>query len=285
MAVENAHIDSLAIDSIATDSLGLAADSVDMVVPGEEMQGLVIINPLSAYRQDTKPESSINSTQGMSWIYLAIAVLFCVIGIKLKGSIGYIKALFSDLTDTRVRHNVFDDTVKETSMIILLNAMWVICAGIVLWIGIRNQFFSQEAGWSIGISLTGAQCIGLCILCAAIYLIAMMVAYWAVGNVFSDRRHSVLWLKGAASSLGLETFLMLPIALVALNYEAWSGVLFVLGVIVFIVGKIIFIYQGFRIFFAQISSWLLFLCYLCSLEIIPVIFTYGAAVALCTTIK
>ncbi|MDE6338919.1 MAG: DUF4271 domain-containing protein [Muribaculaceae bacterium] len=50
------------------------------------------------------------------------------------------------------------------------------------------------------------------------------------------------------------------------------------------IGKIVFIYKGFRIFFQQLRSWLLFLCYLCSLEIVPLILAYLLAYQICVNL-
>ncbi|MDE5870106.1 MAG: DUF4271 domain-containing protein, partial [Muribaculaceae bacterium] len=62
----------------------------------------------------------------------------------------------------------------------------------------------------------------------------------------------------------------------------WTVGLLEIAAGVFILGKIMFIYKGFRIFFNQISSWMLFLYYLCSVEIVPLILTYFATLQLCS---
>ena len=76
--------------------------------------------------------------------------------------------------------------------------------------------------------------------------------------------------------------MLFPLSLVALNYPKWDVPVLLIAAGVFVIGKIVFLYKGFRIFFTQISSWLLFLYYLCSLEIVPLILTYLGAVTLCT---
>lgn len=270
--------DTLAADSVVVNQAML--DSIRLSKMGEQKKGFILIDPLSEYKNPKERDhGTINPNQGMSWIYLLIAALFCAIAIKSKGSAGYLRALVSDLTDTRVRHNLFDDTVKEASLIILLNAMWVLCSGIMLWIWMRNHFASQPPGSSLGISMLQSKGILICSGMTAAYLLLMILAYWVVGNVFSNVRETNLWVNGAFASTGLEAFLMFPLALIALNYASWSGGLCVVAIIVFIVGKIAFIYKGFRIFFSEISSWLLFLYYICCLEIIPVILTFAATIA------
>ena len=279
-STSQAATDSIAGQGLAADSL--ATDSVAVrTIPGEEKGGIILINPASEYIGKNSPATKTSTSDGMSWIYLVLALLFCVIGIQFKGNSRYIKALTADLTDTRLRHNAFDDTVKETSLLFLLNVLWVACAGVLLWSLVSMTVPTGIAG-SISIAVTQAQGIGLCAAVAGVYLLVMTIAYWVVGNVFSDRRQTQLWVKGASASYGLETVALFPLALLTLTYPEWNRILLIIAAAVFIFGKIVFLYKGFRIFFTQISSWLLFLYYLCSLEIVPLILAYVAAVVICT---
>ncbi|MDE6391748.1 MAG: DUF4271 domain-containing protein [Muribaculaceae bacterium] len=263
----------------ATDSI--AADSVTTAkaLPGEKKEGIILVNPASELLGKETHLPHIHWSP-MSWIYLALALLFCVVAIKFKGNSRYMKALMSDLTSTRIRPNAFDDTVRETSLLVLLNIMWVACAGVMLW-----KALTLTAGTlvhdSAALPDNPAAGIAICSGVAAVYLAVMTMAYWVIGNVFADRRQTQMWVKGAAAAYGLETFLLFPLALLILSYPAWSGTMLIISGIVFIFGKIVFLYKGFRIFFTQISSWLLFLYYLCSLEIVPLILTYVAAWSAC----
>lgn len=278
----------LASQSITAEGDSIPSDSLQIITPtapveGEIMQGLVLINPAAAYRApvEQKSERQIWGS-GMSWIYLGLIILFCFTAVRFKGSTKYLKAIFVDLTDTRVRHNVFDETVKETSLLVLMNVMWVVSAGILLWILITIIPGNNPAN-SLSVGDNQAKGILLCSGVVALYLVVIFSAYYIVGNVFSDMKLTRLWLKGAGASSALETFLLFPIALLALNYPAWEKELLIAAGVVFVIGKIIFLYKGFRIFFNQISSWLLFLYYLCSLEIVPLILTYVASVAVCAS--
>lgn len=254
-------------DSVAAgDSLAMTVG--DSVASGEQMGGIVLVAP-QQFDESTLTSSADqhNDSVGMSWIYVVLSILFCATALKFHGSIRYLQSLAIDIIDTRVRHNAFDDTVKETSLIVLLNSLWVASIGILLWVAVRNHLHIGAPPEGVPISI--AICIGV----AAAYLLIMLLAYWIVGNVFSDGALTGLWIKGAAASSAIQTFLLFPIAIVALNFEPWSNSLVVIAFCVFVLGKILFLYKGFRIFFTQISSWLLFLYYLCSLEIIPVIIT------------
>lgn len=277
-------------EAAPADSTAVAADSVaglaaDTLAAGEIKEGIVLVNPAAAYRdsaQNAAPAAGWGG--GMSWIYLGLSLLFCIIGIKFKGSARYLRAILSDLTDTRVRHNAFDETVRETSQLILLNILWIASAGILLWVLIDMNIGTDRA---ISLSLPPgreAEAIALCMAVVAGYQVVIFSAYWMVGNIFSDRNLTRLWVKGAGASSALEAFVFFPVALVALNYPAWAEPMLLTAAATFIAGKIVFLYKGFRIFFTQISSWLLFLYYLCSLEIVPLILTYVGAVAACSSI-
>ena len=54
----------------------------------------------------------------------------------------------------------------------------------------------------------------------------------------------------------------------------------VAGFAMLILVKFVFIIKGFRIFFTESSLWVVFLYYLCSLEIVPMVITFGLACAL-----
>ena len=115
---------------------------------------------------------------------------------------------------------------------------------------------------------------------AGIYSLFMWGGYAAVGWIFSDREHSELWVKGYSSSQALMAPAFFLTALIAI---CQPSVVLNVGIIsgcVFILTKFLFIWKGYRIFFNQFSSWVLFLCYLCSLEIVPLILCYRSAVLL-----
>lgn len=263
----------------------LPADTLaaDTVVAGEARAGLVLSDPsaeaVRAFARQAAPEESYSvAGDVMSWVFLALAVLFCLSAFRFKGNSRYMRALISDLTDTRIRHNAFDDTVRETSLLTALNITWVACAGILLW---QSMSVWPMAGLLPGPAVTPGAGILLCCGVCGCYLALMVCAYWSVGRVFSDARHTRLWVKGAAAATALETFLLFPAPLITLSSPQFTTEALVFSLAVFAAGKIMFLYKGFRIFFNQITSWLLFLYYLCSLEIVPLILTYLAARAAC----
>lgn len=277
-------------DSLAkarTDSMIIARN--DSLAHEHSGFGIVLTAPYdtrtatATMRQDALSESEPPQIKGhgLSWIFAALALLFCAVCLKFKNNPRYIRTLLADLRDVRTRHNLFDDTVKETSFLFLLNATWICSAGVLLW-----ELVRLRAGNPVLNSLTVPDRplpgIGMCVAVVAIYVVLLILAYYIVGNVFTDSKLTRMWVKGASASFGLQAFLFFPLSLLVLCYPSWSAIILLVAAATLLIGKILFIYKGFRIFFSQMSSWLLFLYYLCSLEIVPLILTYLAALAACS---
>lgn len=241
----------------------------------------IIIEPPYAEELQHPELARQSSSEGLSWIFAALGVLFCIVCIKLKNAPGYLMTLIADAKEVRMRHNVFDNTVKETSFLIILLIGWICCVGILLWELVRcagGVPFVPAPRPVPNHTLLG---VGLCSAAAGAYVVFMLLSYELAGNVFADRRITRLWVKGATAGMGFQTFLFFPVALLALCYPEWDVTLLWIGAGILGFGKILYIYKGFRIFFQQIRSWLLFLCYLCSLEIIPLILAYLLAYQIC----
>ena len=226
--------------------------------------GMIMLKP--AERVGAPLRSSWD--ESMSFILCGVFILFLIIALRFRNNVKYLGALLRDLVETRSRNNLFDDTVRETSFIFLLNLMWCVSAGIIVYGCISNLsglavFSSQNPiGYLIGM------------LWALIYILFMTVAYMAVGSVFSDSAHVRMWLKGFGASQSLMTPFLFVMALLAICLPTASMIVAIASGLIFIGARLIFIWKGYRIFFNQISSWVLFLCYLCSLEIVPLVLSF-----------
>lgn len=216
----------------------------------------------------------------LSWATGLLILLFCLVCFRFRKNRKYVRTVLSDLFEVRERHNAFDDTVRETSFLVLLNILWACCAGVLLW-GALVWLMPLNPAWSFPSPLPTWGSMKICIGVTLCYTGIMACAYWIVGTVFTDGRHARMWVKGFAASLALLSVAFLPLALLCIYYQQWRGVILTIALATFAIAKIIFICKGFRIFFAQISSWVLFLYYLCSLEIVPLILTFVSAYLLC----
>lgn len=265
--MKGAVADSITHDSIMADSVMSDSAVVDSVVAGSEQMGIVLVDPVAT----VEPLQVEASDGGYSWIYMILVVLFSAVGLRFHNSPRYVKALLGDLIETRTRNNVFDDTVRETSLMVLLDVLWCACGGVLLW---KSLVVPEWAPMGIPEGARPLEGMLLCMGMCVAYTVFLMMAYWVTGNVFSNAASTSSWLKGASASMGIQTVILLPMALLVLSQPQWNTVVLPIALGAFILGKITFIIKGFRIFFNRFSSCLLFLYYLCGLEIVPLIMTY-----------
>lgn len=254
-----------------------AADSTvtaDLPVEISARYGIILTPP----QPIQEPPALKNFNTGFSFIIGTLFLLFVVVALRFRNNSKYVGTLMRNLVETKTRHNVFDDTVRETSLLILLNILWCVCAGIILYRIIGIMIPDSPENSLLSPSENPPLAIASGIIAAVAYTVFMIMAYLGIGTVFSDYEHGYLWLKGFLTSQGVLGFVYFPIALLFLCYPQWEIPLLWISLFLFILAKLVFIWKGMRIFFTQISSWVLFLYYLCSLEAVPLILTFWVAV-------
>ena len=256
------------VDLPQQDSIAAAADTLS--ADGMQLQYGILIERPGAHRDHPLGEKST----GMSWVLTALILVFVIVCLRYRKNTRYFSILLNDITEMRERSNAFNDTLRETSFVWLLNILWCGSAGVLLY----GLLYDSGAGLFGDINVKS---LGICIGMAAAYTLFLTVAYAVVGNLFSDGAKSSIWLKSYLSSQGLEAVALFPLALLGLCVPGLFGVMVIAGCIVFVLAKLLFIYKGFCIFFTEITSWVLFLYYLCSLEIVPIILTYVSASYFC----
>lgn len=282
-------VDTTAADTLAAaDTLRTDSVAIDTVTP--DTVWYLMLEPPST---PALPEHSTGGgdSTGMSWILTGLLTLFIIVAIRFRSNYKYLGAMFKDAVEVRERGNVFDETVREESFMALLNVLWCFSAGVLLyslvewgatepWVVSRLQAsgFAPPAGGDRPLGM--ALCAGI----ALVWQMLMVGLYYVVGNVFSDTAHTRMWLTGYLATTGLSTLIFFPLALCAICYPADAHVILCVALGGLIVAKLVFIWKGFRIFFKEITSWLLFLYYLCSLEIVPLILLFASCLAVCSTI-
>ena len=223
-------------------------------------------------------------SQATSWIYVILFSVFFLTCIRVRGNFKFLGAFFRDLAVVRERENLFDATMRETSFIFLVLLLSGCSIGVLLAdaiplfgpdIPVRPEI--PYLGISFGGELMPAV-IGMVIACG--YIGAMWVCYTIVGKVFSDTLHTWLWVRGFTAGTGLGAAVFFPLALLALTYPQFTPQIVIAAFAMLILVKFLFIVKGFRIFFTESSLWVVFLYYLCSLEIVPLVITFGLACSL-----
>lgn len=216
-----------------------------------------------------------------SWIYALLFLIFILVCFRMRGNLKFASTFFSDLLAVRDRSALFAPTMRETSLIFLLLLLAACSGGVLLREGAEIygsryavKVMLPAAGWPLeGEFAQTAVCMGL----GCAYIGGMWFVYNLVGTVFTDSLLTWQWVRGFTSGMGLASVLLFPLALIGMVYTQWQAETVIVALAVLILVKILFIIKGFRIFFAESSSWVVFLYYLCSLEIIPLVITFGIA--------
>lgn len=169
----------------------------------------------------------------------------------------YSKRLWS----TRARMNAFDETHSvSTPIAILLTLIFVFFGGIVLY----NLPGIPETSSLFGVIIS----MGILL----VYYLFQYCAYSLIGYVFATPDNRRQWVEGfSAVHAFTGLFLIIP-ALMMLFISQWHGILVMTSLIIYFFGRLVFIGKGFRVFYTNFSSLFYFILYLCTLEIIPVLF-------------
>lgn len=265
--------DSVIVKNISPVSLTLAKDSVSSDSIAAEpvvVKGIVLVDPDGG----GVPDAKVSQGHDMSWVLLAMFALFALLCFRVSRNTKFVKSLLSDLTSLRDRGNMFDDTVREKSFLVMLSVMCAMTTAILLY----------EVTLSWGVLPPGLPAVSgmlMCLVATGLYCCVMPLVYLAMGRVFGNAHDTRLWMRGFTASQGMLGLLLFPLALAELFYPTAGYVLIPLSLALFAAIKILFICKGFRIFFTDYSSWVIFFYYLCSLEIVPLILTYLGALGLC----
>jgi len=245
-----------------------ATDSIDSIAT-EPCTALI----MERTDQPVEPPLRSNSAAANSWLIGGLTLIFCVVCLRYRSNSRYFRAIVRDLTDTRERHNLFDDTVRETSFLMLLNLLNTCSMGVILYEALCR--FSPDfstAATSKGIWIT------LGIMFA--YNIFLTAIYFITGSVFTDYPKARIWTKGFFASNALMTFGLFPASLIGLFYPSATDGVLIFSAVIFAAAKATFIFKGMRIFMKGNISWLLFVYYLTGVEAVPLILATAGALAL-----
>ena len=208
-----------------------------------------------------------------SGLLTILTLIFVALALNFRHCPRIFANLSGELLSVRRRANVFDEhTTNETRVLLLLAVEYVACLGILLYalVGQVRPLGSDH------IFRTTAQFMAL----AAGYYCFQLCAYNLLGYVFSTPDGRRQWRRGFNASQTLAGLALIIPALLTIFYpDAARPTLIVDGCIYFL-ARVVFITKGFRIFFTRITSLVYFILYLCTLEIIPVILVYQAAMFL-----
>lgn len=96
--------ESLRLDSLEAVRDSLAKDSL----PVAPKKGIIMVNP----EKNVTPEIVKKESSATSYVLIFLISLFCLTALRFRNNSRYIKVLFSELTEVRTRHNVFNTSVS-----------------------------------------------------------------------------------------------------------------------------------------------------------------------------
>ena len=192
-----------------------------------------------------------------------ILAVFLIIAVNFRHFSSYFKSVWQDLFSVRTRANAFDDhTVGEDRVLVSLLLLLCVSEGIMAYSALGafglvagNAFFT----------------IGLLSVMAVVLYLFQLCAYQTVGFAFTTQMGRTQWIRGFNASQAILGLLLAVPALLSLFNPNISGLLVVIGSMLYVVARMLFIIKGFRIFYDKIFSLLYFILYICTLEIIPLL--------------
>ena len=205
---------------------------------------------------------------------LAAIAFFCLVMVfnfkHLRRVCGhYMEALTRPRTG---RTNLFDEhPASETRLTLLLMAQFAVCAGILLCEGLVHAN-SLPSATNLSMTAVVALVVG--------YVVLQAVVYSITGYTFGGREVMRRWMASfsAVHSL-MGVVAIVPMALAVFYPQAVGGVC-TASAVLYVLGRIVFIFRGFKIFYDKILSCFYFILYLCTLEIIPLFLVYKYALVL-----
>lgn len=207
---------------------------------------------------------------GILSIIIAAVLLVSVNARHAKALMG---RLGRDLWSVRRRANVFDDnTVGESGVTLSMILLTCVCEGTLVFSWLRMSGVSSPWPGASPFALMPVA-VGFALL---LYFF-QLAAYDVAGFTFTDKTGRQQWIRGFNASQSVMAVAMLVPALCGLFYPAYAMQTCAIGAALYVAARLVFIIKGFRIFHTGFSSLLVFILYLCTLEIAPVVL----AVRLC----
>lgn len=254
------------VPSLGKDTLAVISDSAlatdSLTASGDSVQVLLMQAPKSHWR-DASPRTS--QENGFSWLLVIVLLLFVMASFRFRKNFKFVGTLFQQVTGGgRHKTHHATATVRETSFMMILNVLCGFCFGMIIY----------AATWHFQGSPQELLREWWCILLSLVYVFALPLFYRMWGLVFTNTRDAMMWVNGLMAEQALLGLALLPAALVCQFNIAASFWMFWVAMGILLFGKISFLLKGLRIFIKDFSSWVVFLYYLCSLEIAPLIILY-----------
>lgn len=266
------------LDQVLIMASGLSLDSIvpdsnDCVVRDSAWLRPVITEVRDRWTDGIEGSALQNPTSGNSGILTVIVTLFVILSLNFKECKKLFVRFAEELRSNKKRKNAFDEHSNHESRLTVLTIVQYLVYGGIILAGIvtsRNyEMISNDYDFST---------LATAILIFAVYYVFQICAYEVTGYTFGGAGSGVRWLRALNASQSLAGLGLIFPALMILFYPQATFAMSIVGCVVYVIARLIFISKGFSIFYNNIFSLLYFILYLCALEIIPVIYLYKVAV-------
>ena len=246
------------------------------------IESLTATDTLAAFRATTlaatsteswhdglEPAPRANNAGSHTGLLAALAIIFIVIAYNFRHLARLVKIYTEDLVKVRHgRDNVFDERpATDFNILVLLIILFVVCGGILLSAAININIGGYDRPGPIEFVIQVTAIV-------AGYYLFQLLAYQTLGYTFTPTEGRREWIRGFFASQALLGIVLALPASLTIFYPHTMGWTILAGIICYFIARIFFILKGFRIFYDRISSLLYFILYLCTLEIIPLIWVY-----------
>lgn len=194
-----------------------------------------------------------------------VAGIFILLAVSVSRHTTFLKTFASALLSGRRQQNTFDDehTVDETRITAALLLVCCVCEGIIAYFAATLAGLSAAPFPAIALASAGAVAL----------MLFQSVAYSLAGYAFAPRQGDTRqWLRGFFASQSLLGLALAVPALSLLFYPGAAAVGVWGAAALYVIARLMFITKGFRFFYTNIFSLVYFILYLCTLEIIPLLF-------------
>ncbi len=268
-AIDTSAVDTAVVLDSRLDTL-LIAGSVKMPLKTDAApEATTLVEETPAWLDGLEPEPRNTQPANRSSFLLVLAVMFVIFTFNFRSMSRLLKTYWSELSTVRnSRDNIFDEhTAGDTRVLVQLIIQSILSLGIIFTAGIcRIAADAPQSFDTVALaSVTGY---------TALYYIILMLGYHVVGYTFTTAERHHDWVRSFNAQQAIMGMLLVVPAMLVVFYPTIAKGVIWLSMAVYMCGRALFIFKGFRIFYTNVGSLLYFILYLCTLEILPLIFVY-----------
>ena len=212
-----------------------------------------------------------------SMIMLLLSCLFLLTSYRMGRS--YISNLGHYLFSPKGKDDLFaEHTSSDARIIVAMIVNTCLMGGIMMYYGLL--WYNP----SLTVALQNSVFLHVLVLTAAmgLFVTLQLLLYRLIGYTFANDSLTDMWVQGFLASQAVLGLLLFPVAVITLVFPSTIKLMVTIAIILYILGRIVFICKGFRIFFNNLSSTIYFILYLCAVEIVPPLLALAGTVYLCS---